>query len=381
MTALPDFRLEAFFSKWEFTARYHLSASDAQTVTMAELVAMADDSDRAAWESLDLGYTQTHGDPVLRKTIAETFDGVDADDVVCFAGAQEGVLLGLQVLLGPDDHAVVVTPCYQSAETVALSLCEVTGVALNADADWALDLDELTAALRPNTRVVYVNFPNNPTGKLLSQKDFAALVAFCDERGIVVFSDEVHRGLELDPARTLTQAADLSPRAISLGVTSKALGLPGLRVGWIACRDKEIIARLERAKHYTTICTSAPSELLARIAIKARDRLLARNRALVSENQEIFGAFFAEFPDLFEWSAPDGGCVAFPRYLGSDGADDFCGRLVEQTGVLLVPSSIFASDLTPVPTDRFRVGIGRADPEPALHAFGTWLRESGHPRA
>ncbi|MCP3804521.1 aminotransferase class I/II-fold pyridoxal phosphate-dependent enzyme [Allokutzneria sp. A3M-2-11 16] len=378
MTTLPAFKLEAFFSKWEFTARYHLSASDAQTTSMADLVAMADADDRAAWENLDLGYTQTFGDPLLRKAIAETFEHVEAEDVITFAGAQEGVLLGLQVLLGPGDHAVVVTPCYQSAETIALSLCEVTGVALRPERDWALDLDELTAALRPETRLVYINFPNNPTGKLLSHNDFKAIVELCDARGIVLFSDEVHRGLELDPARTLAQAADLSQRAMSLGVTSKALGLPGLRVGWIACRDKEILARLELAKHYTTICTSAPSEVLARIAIKARDRLLARNRELVTRNLQIFGDFFAEFADLFEWSAPDGGCVAFPRYRGGEGIEQFCGRLVEETGVLLVPSTIFASELTPTPADRFRIGIGRSDPEPALAAFSGWLRDHPH---
>ncbi|WP_086826569.1 aminotransferase class I/II-fold pyridoxal phosphate-dependent enzyme [Allokutzneria sp. NRRL B-24872] len=376
MTALPAFKLEAFFSRWEFTARYHLSASDAQTTSMAELVAMADDGDRAAWENLDLGYTQTYGDPLLRKAIAETFEHADAEHVITFAGAQEGVLLGLQVLLGSEDHAVVVTPCYQSAETIALSLCEVTGVALRPENDWALDLDELTAALRPSTRVVYINFPNNPTGKLLSHKDFAAVVELCDSRGIVLFSDEVHRGLEIDPARTLAQAADLSPRAMSLGVTSKALGLPGLRVGWIVCRDKDVLARLERAKHYTTICTSAPSEVLARIAIKARGRLLTRNRELVAKNLQIFGDFFAAFDDLFEWSAPEGGCVAFPRYLGAQGIEEFCGRLVEETGVLLVPSTIFSSELTPVPVDRFRVGVGRSDPEPALAAFAQWLKGS-----
>ncbi|MFF2120006.1 aminotransferase class I/II-fold pyridoxal phosphate-dependent enzyme [Kitasatospora sp. NPDC058184] len=278
-------------------------------------------------------------------------------------------------MLEPGDHAVVLTPNYQSAETVPLSLCEVTGVALDPERDWALDLDAVEAALRPNTRVLSVNFPNNPTGTVIDTADFVRLAELCDERGIRLFSDEVYRGLERDPARALPQAADLSERALSLNVTSKSLGLPGLRIGWIACRDQELRSRLERAKHYTTICNSAPSEVLARIAITARDRILARNRAIIAGNLPLFDAFFAEFADLFEWRAPDGGCVAFPRYLGPDGVEEFCTALVEQAGVLLLPAGIFRSELTPTPADRFRIGLGRRDPGPGLAAFADWLRK------
>ncbi|MFD0569553.1 aminotransferase class I/II-fold pyridoxal phosphate-dependent enzyme [Kitasatospora gansuensis] len=282
----------------------------------------------------------------------------------------------MNVLLGPGDHAVVVTPNYQAAETVPLALCEVTGVALDPDLDWALDLDRVRDALRPNTRVLSVNFPNNPTGKVIDAADFAALVRLCDERGIHLFSDEVYRGLERDPARTLPQAADLSPHALSLNVTSKALGLPGLRIGWIACRDRELRSRLERAKHYTTICNSAPSEVLARIALKARDTILDRNRALLAANLPAFEAFFADadFAELFDWQAPDGGCVAYPRYLGAEGVETFCTRLVEEAGVLLLPASIYRSELTPSPTDRFRIGLGRRAPEDGLAALADWLR-------
>ncbi|MGW1993765.1 aminotransferase class I/II-fold pyridoxal phosphate-dependent enzyme [Embleya sp. NPDC001921] len=374
MTRLPEFRLETYFSRWEFTARHHLTASDAQTMTLRELLALGDDADRDAFEHLSLGYTETFGDPALRAVIASTYEHADADDVICFAGAEEALYLAMNVLLDAGDHAVVVTPNYQAAETVPLALCEVTGVALDAARDWALDLDAVTAAIRPNTRVLSVNFANNPTGKVIDTTDFAALARLCDERGIHLFSDEVYRGLERDPARTLPQAADLSRSALSLNVTSKALGLPGLRIGWITCRDRALRTRLERAKHYTTICNSAPGEVLARIALKARERILARNRALITANLVAFDAFFAEFGDDFQWQAPDGGCVAYPRYLGADGVERFCTRLVEEAGVLLLPASIYRSDLTATPTARFRIGVGRADPQAGLAAFAEWMR-------
>ncbi|NRQ36122.1 pyridoxal phosphate-dependent aminotransferase [Nonomuraea sp. NN258] len=374
MTALPDFRLEVYFSRWEFTARHHLTASDAQTMTMAELLALADEEDLRAWETLSLGYTETYGDPGLRRAIAGTYENVAEDEVLCFSGAQEALYLTMRVLLEPGDHAVVITPNYQSAETVPLSLCKVTGVALDAERDWALDLAAVEAAIRPNTRLLSVNFPNNPTGKVIGEADFRRLAELCDERGIRLFSDEVYRGLERDPSRTLPQAADLSPAALSMNVTSKSLGLPGLRLGWLACRDKDLLGRLERAKHYTTICNAAPSEILARIAIKARDRIIERNRGIIAANLPLFEAFFAEFAELFEWRAPDGGCVAFPRYLGADGVEAFCTRLVEEAGVLLLPAGIYRSDLTPTPADRFRVGVGRTGTEAALDAFAGWLR-------
>jgi aspartate/methionine/tyrosine aminotransferase len=240
MSRLPDFRLETYFSRWEFSARHHLTASDAQTMTMAELLDLADDADRRAWETLSLGYTETFGDPALRQAIAGTYRTAEAADVICFAGAEEGLYLAMQVLLGPDDHAVVITPNYQAAETVPRSLCAVSGVALDPGRDWALDLDEVAAAIRPNTRVLSVNFPNNPTGKVIAVEELTRLAELCDERGTHLFSDEVYRGLERDPSRTLPPAADLSERALSLNVTSKSLGLPGLRIGWLTCRDRKL---------------------------------------------------------------------------------------------------------------------------------------------
>jgi aspartate/methionine/tyrosine aminotransferase len=376
MPTLPDFRLETYFARWEFSARYHLSASDAQTLPMSELLALADDDGRERWESLALGYTETRGLPALRAEIASTYAHAEPEDILCFAGAEEAIYLAMRTLLEPSDHVVVLTPNYQAAETIPLSVCEVTGVALRPEDDWALDVDAIERALRPNTRMVSVNFPNNPTGAVASLDSWHRLVRLCDERGITLFSDEVYRGLELE-VPSLPQATDLSGTALSLNVMSKAYGLPGLRIGWIACRDRAVLDRLERAKHYTTICNSAPSEVLALIALRAREHLLDRNRRIVAENLPVFAGFFASYSGLFEFAPPDGGCVCFPRYLGSDGVETMCADLVEESGVLLLPSSIYTSALTETPADRFRVGLGRRDPAEALDVWATWLDKRG----
>ena len=180
MPTLPDFRLETYFARWEFSARYHLTASDAQTLPMSELLALADDDGRERWESLALGYTETRGLPALRAEIAATYSDAGPEDILCFAGAEEAIYLAMRTLLEPSDHVVVLTPNYQAAETIPLSVCEVTGVALRPEDDWALDVDAIERALRPNTRMVSVNFPNNPTGAVPSLDSWHRLVQLCD---------------------------------------------------------------------------------------------------------------------------------------------------------------------------------------------------------
>jgi aspartate/methionine/tyrosine aminotransferase len=364
---LPEFRLETYFSRWEFVVRHNLAASDAETLTIGELLALGTEDDRAAFAELPLGYIETWGTDRLRADIAATYETCTPDDVLAFAGAEEAIFWLVQLLSGPGDHVVLTLPGYQSTETVALAGgAEVTGVLLDPADGWRLDLDAVRAALRPSTRLVAVNFPNNPTGALPDRQTWRELVELCDERGIRLLSDEVHSGLELDPALTLPAAADLSATAVSLNVMSKSYGLPGLRVGWVACRDHALLAALERHKHYTTICNAGPSEFLASVAVRAGERVRARNRGIVADNLRTFGAFFAEHAELFEWVPPVGGCVAFPRYLGPEGPGELCRRLAERVGVLVLPAEVFASAVGMVPADRVRVGVGRRDPEPAL---------------
>ena len=265
-----DFQLEVYFSKWEFAARYHLTASDAQSISLRELLAYASPADRERFQELHLGYTQTFGAPTLRAAIAATYDSLEAEDILCFAGAEEAIYIAMQVLLSPDDHCIVTTPNYQAAETLPLSICAVSGVPLDEDNGWALDVDRIKAALRPNTKLISINFPNNPTGAIASHSAYSDLVELCRIRGIWLFNDEVYRLIERAPELRLPQAADTYERGISLNVMSKSYGLPGLRIGWLAARDRDFLLQCERYKHFLSICNSGPSEVLAEIALAAR---------------------------------------------------------------------------------------------------------------
>jgi aspartate/methionine/tyrosine aminotransferase len=373
MSALPDFKLEAYFSRWEFKARYHLTASDAQSMTLRDLLAMAGPDDAKAFDELWLGYTETFGGADLREAIARTYDHRTPQDILCFAGAEEGIYIASHVLLEAGDHAIVLTPNYQAAETIPLSICAVTGVALDPEQDWDLDIDRVAAAIRPNTKLISINFPHNPTGKIIKPHVLNALVALCRRHGIWLFSDEVYRLLGPDENSHLPPVADIYERGLSLNVMSKAYGLPGLRIGWIACGDRTVLARMERMKHYLSICNAAPSEFLAQVALKHAERILARNNTLIRNNLALLDEFFADYPDLFVWSPSDGGCVGYPRYIGPGSVDDFTTTLVEQAGVLLLPSGLYRSDLGPTPDDRFRIGFGRANLAEGLAAFRAHL--------
>lgn len=280
----------------------------------------------------------------------------------------------MRVLLDKNDHAIVVVPNYQAAETIPMEICDVTGVALDPDDNWSLDMDQVRAAIRPNTKLISINFPNNPTGAILERSVFDALIETCRKHDIYLFSDEVYRMIERDPALRLPQAADVYEKALSLNVMSKVYGLPGLRIGWIACQDRGLLQKMERYKHYLSICNSAPSEWLAVIALRARETILATNRKLVSDNAVKLTSFFGEFPDLFEWRQPDGGCVGFPAYTGPGTTDDFCEDLVKKSGVLLLPPKIYHSELLPVRWNRFRIGFGRRGIDEGLAAFRAYLK-------
>jgi aspartate/methionine/tyrosine aminotransferase len=375
---MRDFALEVYFSKWEFAAKYNLAGSDGENMTLAELLALAGPEDRAALESLSLGYTETFGAPALRAEIAQTYDTVGPQHLLCFAGAEEGIYVAMKVLLNPGDHAIVITPNYQAAETVPLSICEVTGVPLDIDRNWELDVDLLRAALRPNTKLISINFPNNPTGKIIPRAVFDAIVDICRSRGIWLFSDEVYRLIERDPALRLPQAVDAYERGVSLNVMSKAYGLAGLRIGWLACKDRAMLVRFEHSKHFLSICNSAPSEVLARIALKARQKILDRNRKVIRDNLTALDAFFADYAHLFDWREPDGGCVAFIRYKGQEGGEEFTRRLVEESGVLFLPSSIYRSELGPVPENCLRVGFGRSHVPKGFAELRNWLELKHH---
>ncbi len=187
----------------------------------------------------------------------------------------------------------------------------------------------------------------------MSRADYESVHRFARENSLLLFSDEVYRESEYDPATRLPAACDLGDYAVSLGVTSKTYGLAGLRIGWIATKNRKIYERMASLKDYTTICNSAPSEFLAEVAMRNRQKLVDRNLNIIKRNLSVMDDFFQRYANLFSWIRPHAGSMAFPHYLGGD-VESFCDELVRKAGVLLLPGSMYDEY-----ANHFRLGLGR----------------------
>ena len=363
-TPPPDgLKLNHFLAGFAPSAEWLLSTSDVEPYRLADLLALADGPTRSLWDGLALGYADPGGHRLLREEIASLYSGAEAEDVLVCAGADEAIFLLLNAALGPADHAIVVRPAYEPLHRIAAATgARVTGVSLDPNG-WTLDVDAVRAALQPRTRAIVVNFPHNPTGALPPRATLDALAELAEDAGAHLVSDEVYRLLEYDPAERLPAAVECGGGAVSVGVMSKAFGLAGLRIGWLATHDRTLLARIAAARQSISSGNSAPSEILALIALRGRDQVLERSRALLARNLALVDRFVAKHAELLAWVRPRAGCVGFPRVLAGSG-DGVAARLMEQERVLVVPGSVYG-----VGEGHFRLGFGRADVAGALERF------------
>ncbi|MBI4424335.1 MAG: aminotransferase class I/II-fold pyridoxal phosphate-dependent enzyme [Elusimicrobia bacterium] len=366
---LKPFALERYFARHEFSTPLLLGSSDCEPLGLSELLALADAETASLWSSLRLGYTESQGAPALRREIAATYADVDAEQVLTVV-PEEGIFLALHALLEPDDHVVCTYPGYQSLYEVARSIgCPVDRwMPVETEEGWRFDVAGLERVLERRTKLVVVNFPHNPTGALPSVDEFSRVAQLCRQAGARLFSDELYRGLEQDPRARLPSACEVSESAVALGGLSKAYGLAGLRLGWLVARDDRVRRRLCELKDYTTICGSAPSEVLALIALRARAVIVESHRARLAAHLRLLDDFFYARRSLFRWLRPLAGSVCFPGLAGGVDADALCREAARDAGVLLVPSTVYGLE-----RPYLRVGFGRANLPEALSRFGDFL--------
>jgi len=365
---LNDFKLEVYFGKYEFTAPYLLTQSDCESMEVGELLSYEPGSEEKLMRSW-LGYTEVPGNPELRSLVSGLYKNIREDEILMHTGAQEAIFDYMNVMLDKGDHVICMFPVYQSLYEVANSVgCEVSPWNLkHTEQGWGIDFDELEALIRPNTKLIAVNTPNNPTGYTFSEEELKRLCSIAEKNGIYLFADEVYRGLDLD-GKTKPCAADLYDNAVSLGVLSKAYGLPGLRIGWVATRDKEILGKMTKFKHYLSIGNSGPSEILSIVALKHSGKLLQRSLDIIQDNLKLADQFFARQEHLFQNNRPMSGPIAFHKIKIDQSIEDFCEDLVQKSGVLLLPGSIYS-----YPGQFFRMGYGRKSFEQCLNIFEQYL--------
>jgi len=369
---IKPFKLERYLSELEFSVEYLLSSSDCDGWPLSEILELADDESRKLWENLCLGYTEAPGLPILRDEISKLHDGVSPGDVLVLAPV-EGIFIAMNCILEEGDHVICTCPAYQALYELANSLgCDVTKWMPDEDRGWMFDVDFLTENIRPNTKLIVVNFPHNPTGYLPSGEDFQKIMKIAKERGIFVFSDEMYRLLELDAKDRLPSAVDIYDNAVVLSGMSKTFGMAGVRIGWLATKNKGLYEKMASFKDYTTLCSSAPSEVLSLIALRAKDAILKRHIARIERNLDILDVFFEKHSKMFCWVRPKAGTVSLPRLLTDEGSFDFCECARKDAGVLLVPSRLFEFG-----EKHFRLTFGRENMPEALGKFEEYLRNQG----
>lgn len=365
---INTFELERYFARYEFSARYLMSSSDCEPLSMTELLALADEDSLYMWKSLSLGYTESQGHPILRHEIANLYQGIEETEILEIV-PEEGIFLMAHALLKPGDHIVCTMPGYQSLYEVARSIgCQISAWRPIEELGWQFALDNLKSLLREDTKLVIANFPHNPTGSLPSKKDFFGLTTLIQEHGTYFFCDEMYRLLELEDGTTLPAACETYEKAISLTGLSKVFGLPGLRMGWLASKDKEFMERVIQLKDYTTICGSAPSEILAIMALRNRDTIIKKQIDRVRKNLMEFKIFLDEQQGIFDFQPPKGSSVCFPKLLLSQNSYDFCEQVVKETGIMLAPSRMFQYG-----DQHIRIGLGRENFPKVLDHFATFL--------
>ncbi len=369
---INPFKLERYFAVYEFSAKYLLSPSDCESLSMKELIEMADGESQELWQNLKLGYTESRGHPLLREEISGLYNSLSADHVIVTV-PEEGIFIAVNALLEEGDNVIAVDPAYQSLYEIARSIgCSVTRWPVTLKNDrWYLDIDFLEESIKEETRLIIINFPHNPTGYLPSKDELDRIVEIAEKHDIYIFSDEMYRLLEHDRSNTLDAVADIYDKGISLSGLSKTFSLPGLRMGWLATRDKGLMKDFEILKDYTTICGSAPSEILAIIALRNREQIIRRNLGIIRDNIGATKRFFGKYSSLFTWIEPKAGSIAFPKMDDSVSINDFSDRVVREKNIMILPASIFDFN-----GNHFRIGLGRTNLPVILKELDDYLEKN-----
>ncbi len=320
-----------------------------------------------------LCYGDHRGSIDLREKIAESGSSLHADDVLITAGASNALFIVAASLLDNESHLVVLRPNYATnIETPRAIGCDITYIDLAFETGFALDLERLEAAIRPNTRYVSLTYPHNPSGKMLSETELRAIVEIVERKNCLLLFDETYREMAFGPM--LPVAAALSPRVISVSSLSKTYGIPGIRIGWLICRDRELMQLFLAAKEQIGISGSMIDEYVGYTALCERGKWLDQTAAILADKRALVEEWI-EQDEFVEWVKPDGGCVCLPR-IRPDlriSLPSFYDRLYKNYQTYVGPGHWFE-----LPDHYFRLGFGwptQTELAEGLSAISAAIRE------
>ena len=367
---LQPFKLERYFSKYEFSASHLLSCSDCEPYKLMDLLNNADSKTKALWDNLTLSYTESQGNPLLLDEIAKMYDDIDTSDILQII-PEEGIYIAMRSLISKGDHVVTMSPCYQSLEQIAISQgAKVSRWVAKYEDGWKFDINELDKLCNKNTHMVIINVPHNPTGAMLSKQEFSQIINIAKKNNCILFSDEMYMFLEFDESSRLKSACEVYENAISLCGLSKSFALPGTRCGWLITKNQSFLDLFKTYKNYTTICASATSEILGIIALRQGDSIIKRNLKIINKNLDKFDYFISKYKNIIEYKRPAAGSICMPIIINDINVDLLAKELIAEKSLMILPSSIYDMDI-----NAFRVGFGRIDFVESLDILDTFLEK------
>ncbi len=364
------FKMERMQSLWENLVDYNLSESGVHPLTLKELLSVEEIQDLTG---VELGYTQTNGTPPLRQQIARLYPGLDPEDIMVTAGSSEANFLLMWSLIEPGDKVVFELPNYLQMWGLTRAFgARVEPLWLKEELGWQPDPAEIDRVITPGTKLVILTNPNNPTGSILKPGIRQQIIERVKEVGAWLIADEVYRGAERNGEETPSFYGQIEKVAV-VGGLSKAYGLPGLRLGWLA-GPAELVQKVWTYHDYTTISVSALTDHLATRALEPTRRLqlLNRTRNIIKTNLPILEKWLQSFDGLFNYQPPQAGAILFTAYKSKINSTQLVEKLLKEKNVLLVPGDHFELD------HHLRLGYGSPPDylQTALDRITEFLKES-----
>jgi aspartate/methionine/tyrosine aminotransferase len=345
MTKFTPFMMERMLSKWENAVDINLSESGVHPMTLGALMELNGGS-VADLAEVEINYPQANGSVELRQTIADLYAAPGPDNVLVTVGAAEANYLAIHTLLEPGDEAVLMRPNYMQMWGVMKNRgIVIKDFNLIEEDGWAPDLAELEAAVGPNTKMIAVCNPNNPTGRILTGAEMDAIVAIAEKAGTWLLADEVYAGAERETDEETPSFFGRYDKVIAVGSMSKAYGVPGLRTGW-AVGPADTLDDMWARHEYTTLTTTTLSNILTNIVLSpaVRPRILERTRRYIRTGYPILEEWMANHGNTFKLFPPQAAAIAFARYNLDINSTRLIERLREEKSVLIVPGDHFGLD-------------------------------------
>lgn len=365
-------RAQQFYTLQD-TVAHNLSNSNTEPLPLGDLFQENPDY-LQRFLSLKLDYGNPQGNVDLTRAISQQlYQGIEPEEILLESGSEEGLLILLQCLLSPQDHLIIQFPCYPPVLEMSVDRLEnqISLWSAKPESGWEWDLADLKTLLRENTKAIFLCNPHNPTGSILRREQLDCLIDFARKHQLLLICDEVYRFLEYEPTLRLPPVCELYEWGLSLGSLSKSFGLPGLRTGWVVCRNPEIRERLITYKSRTTLCNSVATQYLSELALARQKEIRAKTLSRVQRNFEALKAWVNRQSAVLDWIQPQAGTVAFLQFRSGFNAERFCREMAAEAGVLCLPGSFFSFN-----DSYFRIGFGKARFGEALQAMDAYF--SGH---